>query len=185
MPNVRYSKFDVPKNCKLRRYSEQLLGIFKNTEWKEDFNNFCDHLFYDSFAFVKSELKTGKYPVICVEFVYSEAEYGRLEKQANQRVYQKEKPKVHTLGFVITSNFGNKIYVNFEPFLGLLEKNGSGVFVFNLVWMLIHEILHCFYRGLKDEQETYDLQCKMTEMFLGVPLPEEMKKTKASDYYMV
>lgn len=183
MPNVRYAKFDIPKDCKLRKYSEQLGDIIKHTNYKEDFNNFTDQLFYDCFAFIKNELKTDKYPFICVEFVNTQVEYERLEKQANQFAYQKEKPKISTLGFVITSNFGNKIYINFELLLGLLEKNYA-TFVFNLFSTLIHEILHCFYRDLKDERETYDLHCKMLEIFLGVTLPNEMKKAKATDYYM-
>ncbi len=182
MPNTRCVKFDVPKDCKLRKYSEQLVYIFKNKDYKEDFNNFSDQLFHDSFAFVKKELKTDKHPVIVVEFVYTQTEYERLEKQVNQFVYQREKPKIKTLGFTITSNFSNKIYINFEPLFGLIEKNCSA-FVFNLVSTLIHEILHCFYRDLKDEQATYDLHCKMLEVFLGITLPDEMKETKASDYY--
>ena len=182
MPNVKFINFDVPKDSKLRKYAEQLRDIIKNTEYKEDFISFRDQLFHDCFAFVKKELKTDKYPVICVEFVYTQAEYERIEKQANQFAYQKEKPKIQTLGFTITSNFGNKIYINFEPLLGLLEKNYL-TFVFNLVSTLIHEILHCFYRDSKDEQATFNLQYKLLEVFLGVTLPDEMKKTKATDYF--
>jgi predicted Zn-dependent protease with MMP-like domain len=182
-PNIRYINFDVPKDCKLQKYSEQLRDIIVNhTNYKEDFDNFIDQLFKDCFAFVKSELRTDKYPLICVEFVSSQVEYQLLERQSNQIATQKEKPKIATLGFALTTDsFGNKIYINFEPLMRLLEEN-SVAFVFNLVLTLVHEILHCFYRDSKNEQETLDLSHKMLEIFLGVTLPSEMKEPKA-DYY--
>ncbi len=170
MPNVRFVNFDVPKDCRLWKYSKQLVDIFKNKDCKADFDKFTDQLFHDSFAFVKKELKTDKYPLITVEFVCIQAEYERLEKQANHFAYQREKPKIPTLGFTITSDFGNKICINFEPLLSILEKNYAA-FVFNLIFTLIHEIPHCFFSGLKDEQETYNLQCKIVETFLGVTYP--------------
>jgi hypothetical protein len=182
MPYIRYVRFDVPKNCKLRQYSEQLMSISRNTEFEEDFVNFRDQLFHDCFAFVRSELKTSMYPIITVDFVPTQAEYESLEKRAGQYVPQRQKPKIPTLGFTITSSSGNRICINFEPLLKLLETNSS-VFIFNLVSTLIHEILHCFFRGSKDEQETYNLQCQMLERFLGVTLPTEMKETKTSDFY--
>lgn len=178
---MKQINFDIPKNCKLRKYSEQLANIFKNADYKE-FINFRDQLFHDSFAFVRKELKTDNYPVICVEFVYTQAEYEKLEKQADQFAYQREKPKIGTLGFTITSNFSNNIYINLEPLLKILEESYSA-FVFNLVSTLIHEILHCFYRDSKDEQATLNLQYKLLEAFLGVTLPDEVKKTKATDYF--
>ena len=181
-PNVTQINFDVPKDSKLGKYAEQLGDIIISTRYKEDFNNFSDQLFHDSFAFVRKELKTDDYPVIIVEFVSTQVEYERLEKQADRLVYQKEKPKIGTLGFAITSDFGNKIYINFEPLWGLL-KNSRSSFVFNLVSTLIHEILHCFYRGSKDEQATLNLHYKLLEVFLGVTLSDEIKETKATDYY--
>jgi hypothetical protein len=180
-PNIRYVTFDIPKDCRLRKYSDQLVGIFRGKS-NQDFINFRDQLFHDSFAFVKSELGNSNYPLITVEFIYSREEYERLEKQLNQHVYQEEKPIGETLGTAITSPSGNRIYINFKPLLELLEMNYS-VFVFNYINTLIHEILHCFFRNSKNEQEIHDLMFMILEKFLGVRLPDEMKKTKASKYY--
>lgn len=88
----------------------------------------------------------------------------------------------YTVPFVLTCTLNNVIYIDFEPLLGLLKKGDFVGFVFNLVSTLIHEILHCFFRGSKNEQEIQDLQYMILEKFLGVSLPDEMKKAKA-DYY--
>jgi hypothetical protein len=180
-PNIRHVSFDIPKDCRLRKYSDQLVGTFRGKS-NQDFINFRDELFHDSLAFVRSELGSNDNPLITVEFVYSKKEYERIEKESNQNVYQEEKPIGETLGFTITSPLGNNTYINFEPLLELLKIN-YGVFVFNYINTLIHEILHCFFRNSKDEQEIHDLQYVILEKFLGVRLPDEMKKTKASDYY--
>jgi len=181
MSNMRHVSFDIPKDCRLRKYSDQLRDIFRGKS-NQDFINFRDKLFHESFAFVRSELVNTDYPLITVEFVPSKEEYERLEKQSSEQVYQEEEPITETLGFAITSPFGNKIYMNFEPLLELLKINYS-VFIFNYVNTLIHEILHCFFRNSKSEQEIHDLQCIILEKFLGVSLPDEMKKRKASDFY--
>lgn len=184
LPKIRYAKFDIPKDSKLQKYTDELVNIIKNSKGNEALINFRDQLFYDSFAFVRNELKTEKYPKITVDFVPTQAEYEMLEKRLSLYANQREKSTISTRGFVITNPYGNKIYINFETHLSLItvEKNISA-FIFNLVSTLIHEILHCFFSDLKNEQEIYDLQCNFLETFLGVILPTEMKNAKASDFY--
>ena len=184
MPDVKYAKFDVPENCRLRDYHNQFVDILKNAQNNEDSIKFRDQLFNDSFMFIRSELKTDYYPLIVVDFVPTQAEYERLEKQSNSIAYQKEKPAIQTRGFSITSSVGNRIYINFEAHTKiLLTHKNIYAFIFNLVSTLVHEILHCFFSSSKNEQEIHDLQNRMLESFLGVTLPNEIKKTKASDYY--
>jgi hypothetical protein len=181
MANAKFINRDVPKDSKLGKYVEQLGDIIRSKNFTEDMSNFCVQLFHDSFAFVKKELKTDKNPDISVEFVCNQAEYEEIEKQANQLFYQKEKPKTPTHAFTVASNLGNKIYVNFEPHLKLLETNNF-TFVFNLLNTLFHEIIHCFYQDSKDEQATFDLHYKLLEAFLDITLPDD-KKGKATDYF--
>jgi hypothetical protein len=180
-PNIRYANFNIPKDCRLR-YSEQLLDIFKSKNYKEDFDIFPNQLFNDCFDFVKNELKTDKHPSIWVEFVDTHVEYERLEKEANQFAYQKEKSRIPTLAFALTHTLGNTIYIDYETVFGFLKRGDFDGSVFNLVSALIHEILHCFYRDSKSEQEIRDLQYVILEKFLGLSLPDEMKKAKV-DYY--
>lgn len=134
------------------------IWYFKSTDYEEGFNGFLDRLFYDSFDFVKNYLETDEYPLIYVRYIDTHVEYERFEKEANQFAYQKEKPKIPTIGFTLTHTDGNEICIDFEPIFGLLKKGDFDGFVFNLVSTLIHEILHCFYRDSKNEQETRDLQ---------------------------
>ena len=185
MPNVKYAKFDIPIDSRLQKYTQQLVNIIKNSKENDNtaFIAFRDQLFHDSFAFIRNELKTAEYPLITVDFVPTQTEYEMLEQQSNFYVPQKEKPKIPTLGFAITSNYENIICVNLEPLLKLLEINVAS-FIFNLISTLVHEILHCFFHSLKDEQETFNLQCEMLESFLGVTLPAEMKATKTTDFYI-
>ena len=181
MPNIRQVTFKIPKDSKLRKYSDQIMDILEN-KGTQDLINFRDQLFHDTFAFVKSELRTNTYPLIIVDFVPNQVEYESLEKETNQLIYQREKPTTQTLGFAITSETRNEIYINLEPFLELLKIN-CGVFILNFVNTLMHEILHCFFRNSKNEQEIHDLQYSILGKFLGVDLPNEMKKSKTSDYY--
>jgi hypothetical protein len=181
MPNIKHITFDIPEDSRLRKYFNQIVSIFEGKS-DQDFIGFRDQLFHDAFAFVKSELGNSCYPLITVEFVYIEKEYERLEKQMSELIPEREKPTTQTLGFAITSEFGNKVYINFEPLLDLLKIN-YGAFIFNLINTLIHEILHCFFINSKNEQEIHDLQYIILEKFLGVNLPDEMKKSKISDYY--
>lgn len=180
MPNIKHITFDIPKDSRLRKYFDQFVDISESKS-NQDFIGFRDQLFHDAFAFVKSELGNNCYPLITVEFVPSEKEYERLEKQMSQLIPEREKPTTQTLGFAITSESGNNVYINFEPLLDLLRINYDA-FIFNLINTLIHEILHCFFSNLKNEQEIHDLQYRILN-FLGVNLPDEMKKSKISDYY--
>jgi len=180
MANVKQADFDIPKNSKLTLYSLQLMDIMKKTDFQNDFNNFVDHLFLDCCAYVKNHLNPEE-PVIKLVFIAKQAEYERIEKQSNYYSHQREKPKGQTLGFAMTSNLENVIYLNFEPLTRLMLKNLQ-TFVFNLAALYIHEILHCYYRSIKDEQETLDLTYKLLGNFLGMSLPKEMTP-KASDFY--
>ena len=69
-----------------------------------------------------------------------------------------------------------------DAFIDLLA-NGWLTFIYNLVETYIHEIIHALYQNRMNEQETHDLQCILSEKFLGIPIPKEIKNQKASDYY--
>jgi len=184
MPNARRVDFGIPKECALTRYAEQLVIVFNQPNYEECFNNFTNRLFKDCFAFVRKELQMDAYPEIALIYVYNELEYKTLEKQSNW-IYQKERPTGETGAFVTTSEYGNTIYLNFEPLLALLREKPSLVsaFIFNFVLRLVHEILHCFYVEEKSEQEIHEIQFRILETFFGIKLPDIMKKEAVSGYY--
>jgi len=179
MPNVRRIKIDVPSNSILSKYEEQLCSIIKNDEDKDTIS-FRRQVFNDCLTFVKRELKAENFPLVMPVFVNSQSEYEILEKRPDK--YTTESVKTMSLAFTTPSTFFMIIYLNMEQFFNLL-KISKQTFVYHLVEIYIHELLHCYYGLSKNEQEIHITACEMFEKFSGLKLPDEIKKMRMSDFY--
>ena len=183
MPEVRRIKIDIPKESVLSKYEEQLKAMIINDEDKDTIA-LRRQVFNNCLSFLKNELKTEDFPLVRLVFVNSTSEYDALGKQTGK--YTREKVKTLSLAFITPSlHFGVTIftiYLNMEQFFGFLRES-TKTFVYHLVQIYIHELLHCFYGVSKNEQEIHNVECEMLEKFSGLTLPDEIKQLKISEFY--
>ena len=179
MPEVRKIKIDIPKDSILSNYIEQLGGVIKEDVDKETVAFRCQ-VFDDCLKFLKNELKTEEFPLVKLEFINKQSEYEIIIKQTER--YERERVKTTSLAFAISGNFFDTIYMNMEQFFKLLQESKK-TFVFHLIQIYLHELLHCFYGNLKNEQEIHNAECEMLEKFSGITLPDEVKQLEMSEFY--
>jgi len=169
----------IPKGSRLERYLEELPKVMKKYE---TFSSYLKDVFDECLK--SATQNTGSPPPrkIILRFVYNHAQYEKEEKKEAARAVSKENARLPSQAFVIASKLEARVYIDFEFFFDRLKDYGYLTFILNITQTYLHEILHILFPQ-KDEQEIYDLQCSLLESFLGISLPEEMKKLKASDYY--
>ena len=148
----------------------------------DELEPFMFAVFKDCSSFLLVKLKPAFFPTIHIKIVYQTEKYRQLEIDEAKKGVEKEVPKIPSTAFTIGNKFSQRLYVDAESLVKLLH-HGYPTFILNLSTAFIHEILHCFYSNEKTEQEIHDMQCPLIEEFLGIALPEEIKKLKASDYY--
>jgi hypothetical protein len=119
--------------------------------------------------------------LITLNFLPSHEQFRIDEKRDSERANTREPAKIQAYAYVRHNKFQARICLDLEYFVELLQ-NGTGTFAINLVETYLHEILHIVFPE-KEEQEIHDLQCPLVEKFLGIELPKETKKLRASDYY--
>jgi hypothetical protein len=148
----------------------------------DELGKFIFSVFEDCRSFLLQKLKLISFPTIHLKIVYNTEKYWRFEKEEAKKGLEMEVPKDSSTAFAIGNRFLQRVYVDAESLIKLSDY-GYPTFIMNLSEIYIHELLHCFYRNTKTEQEIHDMQCPLIEEFIGIELPEEIKKLKASDYY--
>ena len=179
MPDKIVGKIDkIPKESRLNEYLKTMVTLFESFD-ADKFEEFLKKVFHDCVDFL---VATGtQIPTTRIMFVYNSDQYVNMEKQCTLTAISKEIAKGPSTAFVIRRATLNKIYVN----VGYLIENinlGYPSFILNLVNAYTHEILHIAFPN-KSEQEIHDLEFETVEKFLGINLPIEFKRLKASDYY--
>lgn len=180
MTEGRVFKIDkVPKGSRLERYLNELPKVFKGN--KNRILKYLQKMFIECLEFSKQNAGIVYLPQITLKLVHDHEEFKKLEQAESRKATSKEEAKLPATAFTVGNRFAVRIYVDIESFIDLL-KHGWATFVLNIVETYFHEILHTAFPQ-RFEQEIHDLQCPLIERFLGIPLPEEIKKLKASDYY--
>lgn len=180
MTEGRTFKIDkVPKGSRLEKYLNELPKVFKDQ--KDEIFSYLKGMFVECLEFSTQNAGFSCLPQITLKFVQNHEEFKKLEQAESQGAATKEESKLQATALAVGNRFAVRIYMDLEHFSDLL-KHGWATFVLNIVEMYFHEILHVTFPK-KFEQEIHDLQCPLIEQFLGIPLPEEIKNLKASDYY--
>lgn len=180
MTEGRTFKIDkVPKGSRLERYLKELPKVFKDN--KDKILPYLQKMFIECLEFSKQNVAIMCLPQITLILVPDHEEFKKLEQAESQKASSKEEAKLPATAFTVGNKFAVRIYIDLESFVNLL-KHGWATFVLNIVETYFHEILHTAFPQ-RFEQEIHDLQCPLIERFLDIPLPEEIKKLKASDYY--
>jgi len=169
----------IPKGSRLERYLEELPKVMAEYE---TFLSYLKDLFMECLKSATQNTGIVSPRKIILTFAHTHEQYETEEKKEAARTVSKENAKLPSHAFVITSNFEARVCIDFEFFVDLLKDYGYPTFILNITQTYLHEILHIMFPQ-KYEQEIYDLQCSLLESFLGIKLPEEKKKLKASDYY--
>ena len=180
MTEGRIFKIDkVPEGSRLETYLRELPKVFKGD--KQEVLSYLNKMFVECLKFSEQEMRFNYLPQMTLMLVTDHEEFKKLEQVESQKAKSKEESRLQATAFTVGNKFAVRIYVDLESFINML-KHGWATFVFNVVETHFHEILHAAYPQ-KFEQEIHDLQCPLIERFLGIPLPEEIRKLKASDYY--
>lgn len=148
----------------------------------EELEQFMFELFSDCHSFFLNKLKPTLYPNINVKIVYQTEKFRQFERDESKESIEMEIPKNPATAFTVGNKFSQRLHVDAESLINLLPY-GYPTFILDLAELFIHELLHCLYSCDKTEQEIHDMQCPLIEEFIGIELPEEIKKLKASDYY--
>lgn len=167
----------IPKGSRLEEYLRKIPDKLKGTNG--NLFDVLNDILRDCIAFL--EESGMKIPPIVVEFVRSHQEYLAKEQEYNLKCSPKEVAKSQSSSFIVGNRLGARIFVDVEQLIGLLE-HGYATFIYNLVADYIHELIHAVFPE-EEEQKIFDLECEFIEKFLGIKLPNEIKKRKASDYY--
>jgi hypothetical protein len=146
--------------------------------------NFLFRLFDSCRSFVFETAKPAFNPEIELKLIYQTELFEKIKKEKEKTSIITEQParKGETTAFHVGNEFWAQIFIDVEKLFSLIE-NGYPTFVLNFVSDYFHEILHCCYLYLKEEQEIFDIECSLVETFLGIELSEERKKMKSGDYY--
>lgn len=160
-------------------YLRELPKAFKGD--KQEILSYLNKMFVECLNFSKQEMDFDYLSRISLTLVTDHEEYVKLEQVETQKATSKEESRLPSTAFIVGNKFAARIYMDLESFINML-KHGWATFVLNVVETYFHEILHSAFPQ-KFEQEIHDLQCPLIERFLGIQLPEDIKKLKASDYY--
>lgn len=180
---VEYHEFvldEIPEGSRLERYLKEVPKVMGN---KEKAISFLNAVFLECYDFVWQNTKILYLPRIVVKFAFSHDQFKKAEERESKDSISKEavkKPEM-TRAFSVYNKFLSKIYVDLKAHTDLLKFNNL-TFIVSLVDAYMNEILHIGFPQ-KYEQEIYELQCRLIEPFLGIRLPKEKKKLRASDYY--
>lgn len=178
---IRVELDKVPKGSRLEKYLTELPQVIKGN--KNIILAFFEDAFVECLEFVKHNTKISYLPSIRLNLVKS-AEFKRQARLADKRAISREIPKnpANVIAFVVGNASQQNLFIDLEGFVDLLNF-GYLTFALNLVQTYFHKILHIAYRMQRSEQEIYGLGCSMTEAFLGIELPEELKNLKETSYY--
>lgn len=83
--------------------------------------------------------------------------------------------------FTVGPRFSKRIYVDLETHTNLLRSRGIR-FTFGLVSTYSNEIIHAGFRQMS-KQEVFDMQNLIVQDFLGVPITDQWRDFRDSDYY--
>jgi len=156
----------------------------KVIERREDFHSFLYSVFLQCLKFLIQNIDDANLPQFTLKLVHTHEQFLEEEQRESESAAQKEVARVPSLchAFRVGSKFRTRIYIDLQHYIDLLTQHGYPTFILNIVETYFHEILHAIFPQ-KYEQEIYDIHCPLLESFLGIILPEEKKKLKASDYY--
>lgn len=169
----------IPKGSRLERYLGELSKVMGEYE---TFLSYLKDVFAECLKFATKNTGIVSPRKIILRFAHTHEQYEREEKRETVRAVSKEVPALPDHAFAITSKFEARVCVDLGFYVDLLKKHGYPTFILNITQTYLHEILHVMFPR-KYEQEIYDLQCSLLESFLGIKLPEEKWKLRASDYY--
>ena len=169
----------MPEGSRLEEYLEHLPLVLKSNK-AETIITYLTEIFTDCLKHTQQNLEA-LYPSITLSFFPSHEQFRIEEKRDSNRAITREPAKIQAYAYVRHSKLQARICLDLEYFVELLH-HGAGTFAINLVETYVHEILHIVFPE-KKEQKIHDLQCPLVEKFLGIELPKEIKKLRASDYY--
>lgn len=170
----------IPEGSRLEKYLQELPKVMKSGK-AETLLSFLNDVFLECLEHIKQNVNIMYLPSITLSLVPRHEQFVKEEQLASKRAISREVVKAPVTAFVVGNMLKQHLYVDLQAFIDQLH-HGYPTFIINLVETYIHEILHIAFSNRK-EQEIYDLHCSMTEAFLGIELPEEIKNLKASDYY--
>jgi len=171
---------EVPEGTRLYGYLELLKNTLEKQN-QEKYRSFVENLFQASLKFLKENLGTVFFPTITVRLVHNHEKFQRYEMTESQDALSKEVARFPATAFIVGNRFKVQIFIDFDVYHSLLN-HGYLTFIMNLVMTYFHELLHALFPH-KHEQEIHILGCHFVERFLGVNLPDELRNSKASDYY--
>jgi hypothetical protein len=171
---------ELPKGSRI----EQLCNELRQTGIKDldKVEAFLFKLFRSCYSYISEIGKPVFSPRIELKLIYQTELYHKMEKEKEQTSIIEEPSKSESYAFHVGNASRAQIFIDAGKLFSLL-KYGYPTFVLNFVMTFFHEILHSSFLYLKNEQEIFDIECSLVEKFLGIELPEEVKKRMSKDYY--
>lgn len=169
----------IPEGSKLWEYNQHFSSMIQKE--KDISPKFLFQIFENCWNFISDYLNIS-HPTIKLKLIWSHEKYRRIEQQRSEGARQVEVAKTPSKAFHVGNRIENDVFIDMEHYVGLV-RFGSITFLVNMVETFCHEILHCIFYEEKSEQEIYDMQCSMIEVFLGIELPQNIKNFEASNFY--
>jgi hypothetical protein len=171
----------LPEGSRIEKLSNELKLLI--TSDVENLQPFLFKLFDNCHKFVFENIEPVFSPQIEINLIYQTELYKKIEKEKEKTAKIKEPAKGNSTAFHVGNNFKGQIFVNVDRLLSILSKHGYPTIILNFVMTYFHEILHCCYLNLRTEQEIFNIEYELAEKYLGIQLPEKIKKLRSKDYY--
>ncbi|MEJ2270917.1 MAG: hypothetical protein P8X91_00200, partial [Candidatus Bathyarchaeota archaeon] len=146
----------LPEGSRIEKLSNEIKQFI--TSDVENLQTFLFKLFNSCYKFVPENIDPVFSPEIEINLIYQTELYEKIEREKEKIAKIREPAKRKSTAFHIGNSNKGQIFLNVDRLLSMLLKHGYPTIILNFVMIYFHEILHCCYLNLKNEQEILSIE---------------------------